>query len=200
MTGYKVVSRHHGRRLQAPLLGLGYEAGHQSVGDGGANPYLYQHIVGVFIDWLEIDVEVIECRNDHIDDADHPQVALGVALPVLTRIEIGEHAEQQHRQRKTQQMERTIGQRRREENIAQQHRDCGAMIFDPDTQDTHCGGSGCGCGASVLCGNFLPMLERGEAENILFAATGALMSPMSLQQGESIPSISHLVHLRKEQA
>ena len=72
------------------------------------------------------------------------------------------------------------------------------MIYDPSEQDVHCGGSGCGCGASVLCGNFLPMLERGEAENILFAATGALMSPLSLQQGESIPAICHIVHLRKE--
>ena len=83
-------------------------------------------------------------------------------------------------------------------DITKQHRDCGAMIFDPQQQDTHCGGSGCGCGASVLCGHFLPMLENGKAHNILFAATGALMSPMSLQQGESIPSISHLVHLRKD--
>ena len=78
------------------------------------------------------------------------------------------------------------------------HKDCGAMIFDRRQQDTHCGGSGCGCGASVLCGHFLPMLERGEAHSILFAATGALMSPMSLQQGESIPSVAHLVHLRKD--
>lgn len=83
-------------------------------------------------------------------------------------------------------------------DITGQHRDCGAMIFDPQQQDTHCGGSGCGCGASVLCGHFMPMLEKGEAHDILFAATGALMSPMSLQQGESIPSISHLVHLRKD--
>jgi stage V sporulation protein AD len=82
-------------------------------------------------------------------------------------------------------------------DISCQHRDCGVMIFDPETQDTHCGGSGCGCSASVLCGYFLPMLADGNAENILFAATGALMSPMSLQQGESIPTISHLVHLRR---
>ncbi len=82
-------------------------------------------------------------------------------------------------------------------DISSQHRDCGAMIFDPEAQDTHCGGSGCGCSASVLSGYFLPMLERGEASNILFAATGALMSPMSLQQGESIPAISHLVHIRR---
>ena len=84
-------------------------------------------------------------------------------------------------------------------DITAQHRDCGAMIFDPEKQDTHCGGSGCGCSASVLCGHFLPMLEHGEIRNILFAATGALMSPMSLQQGETIPSVSHLVHIRKEQ-
>lgn len=83
-------------------------------------------------------------------------------------------------------------------DISYQHRDCGAMIFNPDEQDTHCGGSGCGCGGSVLCGYFLPKLLSEEAENILFAATGALMSPMSLQQGESIPAISHLIHLRKE--
>lgn len=82
-------------------------------------------------------------------------------------------------------------------DISAQHMDCGAMIFDPDEQDTHCGGSGCGCSGSVLCGYFLPKLAEGKAKNILFAATGALMSPMSLQQGESIPSISHLVHLRR---
>lgn len=77
------------------------------------------------------------------------------------------------------------------------HRDCGAMIYDPEAQDTHCGGSGCGCSASVLCGHFLPQLESGEAEEILFAATGALMSVVSLQQGETIPSIAHLVHIRR---
>ncbi len=83
-------------------------------------------------------------------------------------------------------------------DISVQHRDCGCMIFDSETQDTHCGGSGCGCGASVLCSYFLPMLQNGTAKNILFIATGALMSPMSLQQGESIPTIAHLVHLRKD--
>lgn len=82
-------------------------------------------------------------------------------------------------------------------DISKQHRDCGVMIFDPEKQDTHSGGSGCGCSASVMCGYFLPMLERGELKNILFAATGALMSPVSVQQGESIPTISHLIHLRR---
>lgn len=83
-------------------------------------------------------------------------------------------------------------------DISTQHQDCGCLIFDSEKQDTHCGGSGCGCSASVLCGYFLPMLEKGSAKNILFIATGALMSPMSLQQGESIPTIAHLVHLRKD--
>lgn len=81
-------------------------------------------------------------------------------------------------------------------DISAQHRDCGVMIFDADSQDTHCGGSGCGCSASVLCGYFLPKMKKGEIKNILFAATGALMSPMSCQQGESIPTISHLVNIK----
>lgn len=83
-------------------------------------------------------------------------------------------------------------------DISKQHQDCGVLIFDGETQDTHCGGSGCGCSASVLCGHFLPMLERNELKNILFIATGALMSTMSVQQGESIPAVAHLVHLRRD--
>lgn len=74
------------------------------------------------------------------------------------------------------------------------HRDCGVMIFDSETQDTHAGGSGCGCSAGVLCGYFLRKMSEGKMNNILFAATGALMSPVAVQQGESIPCISHLVH------
>ncbi|MDE7364003.1 MAG: stage V sporulation protein AD [Ruminococcus sp.] len=80
-------------------------------------------------------------------------------------------------------------------DISKQHQDCGLLIFDDKMQDTHCGGSGCGCSASVLCGYFLPMIERKEIKNMLFVATGALMSAMSVQQGESIPSVAHLVHI-----
>lgn len=75
------------------------------------------------------------------------------------------------------------------------HRDCGLMIYDREKQDVHAGGSGCGCGASVLCGKILPDMEKGQLKNILFTATGALMSPTSNQQGETIPSVAHLVHL-----
>lgn len=80
-------------------------------------------------------------------------------------------------------------------DVTSVHKDCGVMIFDPETQDTHAGGSGCGCSASILCGYFLPKLRAGELCRILFLATGALMSPTLTQQGESIPSISHLVEL-----
>lgn len=85
---------------------------------------------------------------------------------------------------------------RQDIDIMKQHRDCGELIFDNEKQDTHCGGSGCGCSASVLCGLFLPMLEEQRISNMLFVATGALMSTMSMQQGESIPAIAHLVHLQ----
>lgn len=78
------------------------------------------------------------------------------------------------------------------------HQDCGAKMFDPETQDTHAGGSGCGCAGSLLCGYFLKQLEHGTMRRILFAATGALLSPMLVQQGESIPSISHLVELQAD--
>ncbi len=78
------------------------------------------------------------------------------------------------------------------------HRDCGVMMFDIEDQDVHAGGSGCGCSASVLCGYFLPKVKSGEIKNILFCATGALMSTTASQQGESIPSISHAVYISAE--
>lgn len=71
--------------------------------------------------------------------------------------------------------------------------DCGLMIFDLESQDMHCGGSGCGCSATVLSGYILNGMREGRWNKILFAATGALLSPVTTQQGESIPSICHLV-------
>lgn len=81
-------------------------------------------------------------------------------------------------------------------DIADKHHDCGADIFDGDTQDTHAGGSGCGCSASMLCGYYLPKLAAGEIHRLLFCATGALLSAVSTQQGESIPGICHLVEIQ----
>ena len=75
------------------------------------------------------------------------------------------------------------------------HDDCGKMIFSRESQDVHAGGSGCGCSASVLCSYILSGLKSRRLHRVLFAATGALMSPTSIQQGESIPGISHAVLL-----
>jgi len=71
--------------------------------------------------------------------------------------------------------------------------DCGRLIFDPETQDVHCGGSGCGCSAAVLTGYLLNGMREGKWKNILFCPTGALLSTTSTQQGESIPCICHAV-------
>lgn len=76
-----------------------------------------------------------------------------------------------------------------------QYADCGLLLFDRQRQDAHAGASGCGCSAAVLCAHLLPMLARGEIKNLLFCPTGALMSPTSSQQGESIPGICHAVWL-----
>lgn len=73
------------------------------------------------------------------------------------------------------------------------HADCGAMIFDPQGQDVHCGGSGCGCCASVLTGYLLNGMREGRWSNILFCPTGALHSPTASFQGESIPGICHAI-------
>ena len=80
-------------------------------------------------------------------------------------------------------------------DISPRHNDCGKMIFSRNTQDTHSGGSGCGCAATVLGGYLLPKLRSGELKRILFMATGAMMSPDSVKQGQSIPGVAHLVCL-----
>lgn len=78
------------------------------------------------------------------------------------------------------------------------HADCGLLIFEPNSQDVHCGGSGCGCCASVLASFLLPGLRDGKWKNILFCPTGALHSPTTAFQGESIPGISHAVAISAE--
>ena len=83
----------------------------------------------------------------------------------------------------------------RKRNRSAQPRGLRLILFDREAQDVHAGGSGCGCSAGVLCGHILNRMDRGELKNILFMATGALMSTTSSQQGESIPGIAHLVHV-----
>ncbi|RAP76770.1 stage V sporulation protein AD [Paenibacillus montanisoli] len=71
--------------------------------------------------------------------------------------------------------------------------DCGLMIYDVEKQKVQAGGSGCGCSAVVTYGHLLKRLQQGELKRILVCATGALLSPLSYQQGETIPCIAHAV-------
>lgn len=80
-------------------------------------------------------------------------------------------------------------------DISNMHSDCGMLLYDTKNQDVHSGGSGCGCCASVLCGHILNEAENGKYRKILVAATGALMNPLTILQGESIPTISHAVSI-----
>jgi len=72
--------------------------------------------------------------------------------------------------------------------------DCGVMIFDK-TQDVHAGGSGCGCSATVFAGYLYDSLKNKKLNKILFVPTGALHSPISVQQGETIPCIAHALSI-----
>lgn len=76
--------------------------------------------------------------------------------------------------------------------------DCGCLIFDDESQDTHAGGSGCGCSASVLNSLIFKQMRNKKLNKILFLATGALMSPTSALQGESIPAIAHLLEICRQ--
>ena len=78
------------------------------------------------------------------------------------------------------------------------YNDCGTMIFDLQKQDVHAGGSGCGCGTVVLCGYILRQMAKGKLKHVLFCGTGALLSPLSTQQGESIPAVCHAVSIGME--
>jgi len=85
--------------------------------------------------------------------------------------------------------------KRDEIDIANVHADCGMMLYKNKEKDTHAGASGCGCSASVLCSIILKRIIDGTYKNVLFVATGALMSPTMIQQGESIPAVAHAVHI-----
>lgn len=76
--------------------------------------------------------------------------------------------------------------------------DCGILIYDKEKQDTHSGGSGCGCVASVLAGHFCNLLNEGRIKNLLIIGTGALLNPNSVFGKRTIPSIAHAIHLSTE--
>lgn len=78
-------------------------------------------------------------------------------------------------------------------DIKYNHMDCGIEIFNKDAQDTHAGASGCGCSASVLCSLILGQITKGIWKKVLFVPTGALFSPVTANEGNSIPGIAHAV-------
>ena len=80
-------------------------------------------------------------------------------------------------------------------NIKSNYNDCGVLMFDKEKQDTHSGGSGCGCCATVFSGYFFKQLKDKKIKRLLLIATGALMNSTSSQQGESIPGIAHAISI-----
>ena len=83
-------------------------------------------------------------------------------------------------------------------SLGAKHADCGLLLFERKKQDVHAGASGCGCCASVLCSELLGRMAEGQLHRLLFCATGALLSPLTTQQGESIPGICHAVSIVRE--
>ena len=80
-------------------------------------------------------------------------------------------------------------------NIKNNYDDCGVLIFDKNSQDTHSGGSGCACSGTVFSGYLFKQLKEKKLKKILLIATGALMNSTSSQQGESIPGIAHAISI-----
>ena len=90
--------------------------------------------------------------------------------------------------------------RERGYDISAQHMDCGIEIFDAQSQDTHAGGSGCGCSAVTLSAYILKQLEEGNWKKVLFMPTGALLSKTSFNEGKSVPGIAHAIVLESASA
>ena len=80
-------------------------------------------------------------------------------------------------------------------DLGENFQDCGLLLYDRQAQDMHAGASGCGCSASVLNGYLLSGMRSGKWKRILFAPTGALLSPTSTQQGLPIPGVCHAVSI-----
>ncbi len=83
-------------------------------------------------------------------------------------------------------------------DISSNYMDCGIEIFDPDVQDTHAGGSGCGCSAITLAGYILRKMRKRVWNRILFVPTGALLSTVSFNEGQTVPGIAHAVMLEND--
>ena len=82
-------------------------------------------------------------------------------------------------------------------DISKQHMDCGIEIYSSEDQDTNAGGSGCACSAVTLSAFILPKIQCGEWKRVLFVPTGALLSTVSFNEGQSVPGIAHGVLLER---
>ena len=80
-------------------------------------------------------------------------------------------------------------------DISAVHNDCGLMIYDFEKQKVDSGGSGCGCSAVVMASHIMRLMRENKLKKVLFAGTGALMSPLVSLQGETIPAICHITEL-----
>ena len=78
-------------------------------------------------------------------------------------------------------------------DISGNHMDCGIEMFHQDSQDTHAGGSGCGCSAITFAGYILKQLKERKWKRVLFVPTGALLSQVSFNEGKTVPGIAHAV-------
>ena len=82
-------------------------------------------------------------------------------------------------------------------DLGQNYTDCGRLMFSEE-QNLFQGASGCGCSAVTLNSFIISKFRRGEYKRVLFCATGALLSPVSSYQGNTIPSIAHAVVIERD--
>jgi stage V sporulation protein AD len=82
-------------------------------------------------------------------------------------------------------------------DLEDRYTDCGLMIYDMEKQEVNAGGSGCGCSACVFSAYISKLIKKGIYKNVLLIGTGALLSPSTVMQKESIPGVAHLVRLEK---
>ena len=83
-------------------------------------------------------------------------------------------------------------------DISNVYTDCGLKIFNLEEQDVHCGGSGCGCSATVFAGYIYQKLLKKEFNKVMLVSTGALLSPTSTLQKQTIPCVAHAVVIEND--
>ncbi len=77
-------------------------------------------------------------------------------------------------------------------DVEKQHVDCGELVYNIEEEEYQ-GGSGAGCSSLVFCSYLYAIMKKKQLKKILIMSTGALLSSVSSQQGESIPGIAHAI-------